>query len=268
MSQEFSGKGDPLKLMHLLWGKVQSPRRGPKPKVNLHDLVAAAINIADKEGIDAVSTRKVAEAVSISPMSFYTHVPSMAELHDLMLDQVLADCTQAPANWEELGWHQRLTFIAENLWQHYMRHAWVVEMETHRPVLGPNTFASYELALSAVDGLGLDEIEMDLAVTSLHNYVLGAVRHAAREQSVWKDTGMSDNEWWFAIAPFLETLDYSPYPISSRVGPVVGEAYGVGDPLRAFRFGLDRFLDGMTLLIERKRPAHHSSAPQQPESDD
>ncbi|MDP4534739.1 TetR/AcrR family transcriptional regulator [Alkalimonas collagenimarina] len=252
MSQEFSGKGDPLKLMHLLWGKVQAPRRGPKPKVSLSELVAAAIVIADSDGIDAVSTRKVAEAVGISPMSFYTHVPSVAELHDLMLDQVLAECTQPPKDWQSWGWRQRLTCIAENLWQHYMRHSWVVEMETHRPILGPNTLANYELALSAIDGLGLDEIEMDMTVTSLHNYVLGAVRHAAREQSVWKDTGMSDNEWWFTIAPFLETLDYTSYPVTSRVGPVVGEAYGVGDPQRAFQFGLERFLDGMTLLIKRR----------------
>ncbi|RFA27032.1 TetR family transcriptional regulator [Alkalilimnicola ehrlichii] len=255
MSQEFSGKGDPLKLMQLLWGKVQAPRRGPKPKVSLNELVTSAIAIADAEGIDAVSTRKVAEAVGISPMSFYTHVPSIAELRDLMLDQVLAECTEPPEGWENMNWHQRLTYIAENLWQHYMRHTWVVEMETHRPVMGPNTLASYELALSAVDGLGLDEIEMDLTVTSLHNYVLGAVRHAAREQAVWKDTGMSDTEWWYTIAPFMETLDFSPYPVSSRVGPIAGEAYGVGDPLRAFKFGLERFLDGMTLLIERKQGA-------------
>lgn len=92
---------------------------------------------------------------------------------------------------------------------------------------------------------------MDLSVTSLHNYVLGAVHDAALAQTVFDTTGMTDDEWWFSIEPMLATIDFSPYPLASTVGAVVGEAYGVGDPERAFRFGLDRFLDGMALMIER-----------------
>jgi hypothetical protein len=64
---------------------------------------------------------------------------------------------------------------------------------------------------------------------------------------------MTDEEWWYRIAPFLEGIDYSPYPVASRVGPVTGEAYGVGDPNRAFEFGLEVLLDGMAVFIEGKR---------------
>jgi hypothetical protein len=106
-----------------------------------------------------------------------------------------------------------------------------------------------------VDGIGLDEIEMDLAITALMDFVLGTVRKAARAKTVHEITGMSDDVWWYAIRPFLESIDYSPYPISARVGPVAGEEYGVGDPERTYRFGLDRFLDGMELMIARKASA-------------
>lgn len=253
MSQEFAGKGDPRKLIELMWGKSRAPRRGPKPKASLEDIVAAAISIADSEGIEAVSTRNVAEAVGISPMSFYTHVPSKAELHDLMLDQVTAESAARPDDWPTMNWRQRMTFIAEDAWHFYLRHPWIVQFQTHRPILGPNTMAAYEVALSAVDGLGLDEIEMDLSVTALHNYVLGAVRDAARAQTVLEATGMTDDEWWPSIEPFLADVDFSPYPLASHVGRVAGETYGLGDPERAFRFGLERFLDGMAMLIERKK---------------
>lgn len=255
MTSEISGRGDPVKLLELMWGKEGQKRRGPKPKVALADIVGAAIAIADSEGMEAVSTRRVADAVGISPMSFYTHVPSRAELTDLMLDQVLSESTEPPEGWAELDWRARLELIADSMWNFYLRHPWVVQFQTHRPVLGPNTLASWEVALSAVDGIGLDEIEMDLAVTSLSNYVLGAVRDAARAKSVHEASGMSDDEWWVRIEPFLVSLVDWDYPISSRVGPVTGAEYGLGDPWRAYKFGLERFLDGMEIMIARKQKA-------------
>lgn len=255
MKDDISGRGDPIKSLELLWGKAEAKRRGPKPKVTLRDIVEAAVRLADAEGIEAVSTRRVAEAVGISAMSFYTHIPSKAELLDLMLDHVSGAGSIPPADWPEMGWRARMTLIANALWQHYLMHPWTLQIQTHRPILGPNTMAAYEVALSSVDGLGLDPFEMDLSITALSNYVVGAVRDAARSQSVKDDTGLSDDDWWYTIEPFLQTLDFSPYPLSSRIGQIVGEEYGVGDPERAFRFGLERFLDGMELLIERKRAA-------------
>lgn len=253
MSEEISGKGDPIKSLELLWGRTEVKRRGPKPKVSLRDIVEAAVRIADAEGIDAVSTRRVAEAVGISAMSFYTHIPSKGELLDLMLDHVSGAGSVPPPEWPEMGWRARMTLLATAIWEHYLMHPWTLQIQTHRPVLGPNAMAAYEVALSAVDGLGLDPFEMDLSITVLFNYVVGAVRDAARAQAVKEQTGIGDDDWWYTIEPFMMTLDFSPYPISSRIGQIVGEEYGLGDPDRAFRFGLERFLDGMELLIERKK---------------
>jgi AcrR family transcriptional regulator len=253
MSEEIAGRGDPLKVLHLLWGRDEGGRRGPKPKANLHDIIAAAIAIADTEGLAAVSTRRVAEAVGISPMSFYTYIPGKAELLDLMLDAAAVDPEgkQAPA-FNPHAWRDNLTWVARSYRDHFLRHPWLLELYTHRPVLGPNTLLGYEVALSAVDGLGLDEIEMDMCVTLMANYVYGAVRDVARSRRVKELTGLTDDEWWTTIEPFLETIDFSSYPVSSRIGPVVGEEYGLGDPDRAFAFGLERILDGIGLLITRK----------------
>jgi hypothetical protein len=156
---------------------------------------------------------------------------------------------------EPAAWRANVTMIASEFRKYYIAHPWVLQVSTHRPVLGPNTLKSYEVFLSALDGLGLDEVEMDMSVTMVANYVFGAARDVARSRMVKEQTGLSDDEWWYAIAPFLQTLDYSPYPVASRVGPVVGELYGLGDPDRAFDFGLERMLDGLAILIEGKRGA-------------
>ncbi len=251
MAEEISGRGDPLRTLELLWSGKAPPKRGPKPKVALGDIVAAAIRIADAEGLAGVSTRRVAEAVGISPMSFYTHVPGKAELLDLMLDAA-ADVGEKPV-FDPANWRDNVTVIAQGYRQFYLRHPWVFELSTHRPVLGPNTMTAYDTALSAFDGLGLDAVEMDQSLTALANYVHGAVRDAARAEMVKKLSGMTDDEWWYRVSPGLEAIDFSPYPVASRVGPIVGELYGTGDSDRAFAFGLNLLLDGFERLIEGKR---------------
>ncbi len=250
MSEEITGRGDPVRTMELLWSGKAPPRRGPKPKVALADIVAAAVRLADAEGLDAVSTRRVAEEVGISPMSFYTHVPGKAELLDLMLDAA-ADVGERPM-FDSAEWRANVALIARGYREFYLKHPWVFELSTHRPVLGPNTMAAYDTALSAFDGLGLSEVEMDQALTTVSNYVHGAVRDAARAAMVKKLSGMSDTEWWQRVSPALERIDYTPYPVAARVGPIVGELYGLGDPEQAFNFGLNLILDGFERLIASK----------------
>ena len=253
MDDNIAGRGDPLKSLKLLWEGTPTPKRGPRPKVDLATLVAAAVEIADAEGLEAVSTRRVAEKAGISPMSFYTYIPGKAELLDLMLDNVSGSGIEPIPDFDPTEWRDNLTVLARGLRQFYLAHPWVLDMATHRPGLGPGTMAAYEFALRAVDGLGLSEIEMDMIITTIGAYVHGAARPQAQARKVQQATGLSDDEWWHTIAPYLETIDFTPYPVSSRVGPVVGELYGLGDPDMAFTFGLDRLLDGFAVLIERPR---------------
>ena len=113
--------------------------------------------------------------------------------------------------------------------------------------------ASYEFALRAVDGLGLSPVEMDMVVSVIGAYAMGAARPQAQAKKVREATGLSDDEWWYAIEPYLSTRDFSRWPVSQRIGPIVGELYGLGDPDMSFRFGVERLLDGLAVMIEGKR---------------
>jgi AcrR family transcriptional regulator len=261
MAEQVAGKGDPIKILELMWAGAPEPKRGPRAKASVHDIVSAAVHIADAEGLDAVSTRKVAEKLGISPMSFYTHVPGKAELLDLMLDAVAGEGMRdrEPPVFDPDAWRDNLTMIARELWQFYLKHPWVLELATHRPVLGPNTMRAADTALSALEGLGLDDLEMDRAFNLVASYVAGAVRDAAREKTVNQQTGMTDTEWWLRVEPYLNTIDFSPYPVLSRVGKKTGETYGAHDPMGAFNFGLERVLDGLALFIEPRRKAAQST---------
>ena len=185
-------------------------------------------------------------------MSLYTYVPGKAELLDLMLEAIYGEL-RAPRG---RTWRTKLADVARQNWELALRHPWMLEVATHRPVLGPNVFAKYDRELAVLNGLGLSEIEMDRALTLILDYVFGAVRGAARERWVKERTGKSDDEWWEEVRPFLEEVfprDGRSYPVASRVGPVVGEAYGAHDPAGAFAFGLERVLDGLALMIDKRR---------------
>jgi len=147
------------------------PRRGPRPKLTTADVIRAAITVADAESLDAVTVRRSAEHLGVSPMTIYTYVPGRTELVDLMIDHVHGELTAPEPG---LGWRAALTAIAEDSWRMYHRHPWLLQVTTGRPTLGPNTFAKYERELRAVDGIGLDDLEMDAVVGLVTSFVQGA----------------------------------------------------------------------------------------------
>jgi AcrR family transcriptional regulator len=255
VTTDYSGGGDPKRSIELLWGLHPPPARGPKPRLSVPEITRAAIELADTEGLAALSMRRVAEQVGVSAMSLYTYVPGKAELIDLMLDAVYGEAAQAG---DVAGdWRARLTSIARANWALYLRHPWLLQVATTRPPLGPNTSEKYEHELRAVAGIGLTEIEMDSIVTVVLGYVHGTARGAVAAVQAVQRTGMTDAEWWAAHAPLLErVMDGSRYPLGRRVGTVVGETYGAAgvDPEEVFEFGLQRLLDGFAQFIRSRQP--------------
>lgn len=251
---EYSGSGDPQRSMELLWGAAERPRRGPKPRLTVEQIVRAAIGIADTEGLTALSMRRVADQLGVTAMSLYTYVPGKAELVDVMLDRVYGELPRPDDT--SAGWRPRLEAVARANWSLYQRHPWLLQVATGRPVLGPNLVAKYDHELSTLADTGLDDIEMDLVVTMISDYVHGAVRPAIEAAQAEQRTGMTDEQWWNSYAPLLDKVyDAQRYPTATRVGATAGAEYGAAsDPARSFEFGLQRVLDGIAAFIATRSP--------------
>lgn len=262
MTTVHSGGGDPARTMALLWGGERAHRgtgrstghgRGPKPGLSVRQIAEAAIELADAEGLDALSMRRVAERLGVGTMSLYTYVPGKAELVDVMLDTVYLDTTAStePAP-ESATWREKLEQVARENWARARRHPWTLLVATNsRPPLGPGLVAKYERELRAVEGVGLPDVDMDSVVTLINDYVHGAARGAVDSADVQRNTGMDDEAWWAAMAPWLNRVfDPGQYPIAARVGTAAGEYHQTAyDPEHAFAFGLNRLLDGIETLI-------------------
>ena len=248
MPGEYSGSGDPRRTIELLWG-VRRHRRGPRPSLSGEEIVAKAIELADRDGLGGLSMRRLADELGITAMSLYGYVPSKAELLDVMADRAYGEITARgdPA----APWQSRLAVLAQQHWALLLSHPWLLHIAASRPLLGPNVTALYDAELAAVDGLGLTDIDLDLIVSLLDDYVRGAARGAAEAADAHARTGMSDQQWWEAYGPLLaEVLDPARYPTAVRVGSAAGAEYGTAhDPARSFRFGLRRIIDGIDAFI-------------------
>ncbi|WP_433411617.1 TetR/AcrR family transcriptional regulator [Microtetraspora malaysiensis] len=262
MTTEYTGRGDPARSLALLWRTAERASRKGKPDLSVDRIVRAAIEVADTEGLAALSMRKVAERLGVGTMSLYTYVPGKAELIDVMLDTVYGELP-LPAREEEAadaagkpdgGWRARLEAIARDHKALYHRHPWMLQVGSSRPPLGPNVTAVYDHSLRAVDGIGLSDTEMDAVVTLVTGFVNGAVRGAVEAEQVERLTGMTDEQWWWAHAPFLsKVMDPRRYPVAARVGAAAGEAHNAPyNPEHAFEFGLARVLDGVEVFVRSR----------------
>ncbi|HEY9417655.1 MAG TPA: TetR/AcrR family transcriptional regulator [Pseudonocardia sp.] len=265
MSPERSGAGDPARTLALLWRDPATvPSRGPRRGLDVDRLVDTAIGLADRGGLEAVSVRRLAEALRVAPMTVYTYVPGKAELLDLMLDSAYARMPRAGT--EGQPWRARLSAVAEENRSLLTDHPWIGAVSTLRPTLGPGAIGKYEHELAALDGLGLSDVEMDDCLTHLLAFVESNARAAADAQATRRDTAMDDREWWDRAGPVLARYlgdggvgavegGGTRYPLAVRVGAAAGSSRGSAhDPEHAYRFGLGRVLDGLAVLIDTGLP--------------
>jgi AcrR family transcriptional regulator len=256
MARDLTGGADPKRSIDLLWGDAEPGRRGPKPRYSVEEVVAAAIAVADAEGLAAISVRRIAVELGVSAMSIYTYVPSKAELIELMFDRVLGETSDGPT--EGTAWREALTAVACERWRLSERHPWMLDLAMHRPPLGPNLIRRHEAALKILDATGLDDLTKDLVIDVLHNYILGALQEAREAREVERQSGLTDEQWFALAEPALTArLDPAEFPRVLRLGEAWRSADKavVADPLWRFQFGLGVVLDGIAALIHAKRAA-------------
>lgn len=245
-----SNAGEPVRTLKLLWRDPAVPRRGPQRGLDIDTVVDTAVELADREGLAAVTMRRVAQDLQVAAMTIYTYIPGKAELLDLMLDATYARMPRPETTGQ--AWRARLGAVAEENRTLFQNHPWVVGISTLRPPLGPGAIAKYEHELAALDGLGLSDIEIDDCLSYLLTFVQANARTAAEAHSIHADSAVDDEQWWAQAGPALaKFVDGRNYPLATRVGTAAGLQHGSAhDPDHAYRFGLQRVLDGLAALIE------------------
>ncbi|OLF11492.1 TetR family transcriptional regulator [Actinophytocola xinjiangensis] len=241
---------DLARSIYLLWGHHPGPGRSG---LTVPAIVAAGIEIADVDGLDALSMRKVADRLGVGAMSLYGHVPGKDDLTALMVDAVHAELydQDVTAATRVGDWRAAMRFVAERNWALYQRHPWLLEIRSSRPTLGPHVSRKYEVELRPLDGIGLSDIEMDAALTLVLSHVDSTARAHRKVSRTRTESGMTDAQWWAVVAPVLDqVMTDDDLIVSARVGGAVGAEFDAAQhPEHALTFGLDVILDGIQARI-------------------
>ncbi|MBM4555950.1 TetR family transcriptional regulator [Rhodococcus hoagii] len=238
-------------LIDLLWrDHPDAPRggtRGPRAKVSTGQAVEAAVAIADAEGLEAVTVRRLAADLGISAMALYTHVGSRDDLLVLMVDAVHGTRPRAAYTSDE--WRERVRQVAETEMTLCTQHWWLLDVTDERTSFGPGTIAKYDHELHAFDGTGITDLERDAALTFVTDFVRASAR-ARRPDPRAADMA----ELWATAGERLAGYLGDDFPLAQRVGEAAGQAMNSAySPEFAWEFGLARVLDALESLVHAAR---------------
>ena len=223
---------------------------GAEQPLTRDSIVLAAVSIADTEGIAALSMRRVAAAIGTATMSLYRHVRNKEQLLALMVDRVFVDYQPVAGP----DWRRSLEALCRLQWRVYQDHPWLAQyMSMTRPQLIPRAMTHTELAISVLGQTGLDLSERLHAAVMLANYVRGTAVSLEPEAQAEQDTGMTNDEWMEAQSALMgQILATGRFPAFTEV--LAGGEVEL-DLDSVFEFGLDRLLDGLDVLVNRRNSA-------------
>ena len=225
----------------------EEPVSVPQPILTRGKIVEVAITLADRDGLEALSIRRLGTKLGVRPMSLYRHVPSKDDLLELINDAVLGEqrLPDAPSD----DWRADLRLVAHEQRTVALRHPWSVKTAIGRPVMGPNALRNHEFAMATLarfGGLSMDAV--NTLVGTLRGYVFGSVVEDLAGADANQRTGMTEEQWQEVATPWVRKLvSDGRYPTVARF---VIEAEHWDDD-RTFAYGVEKVLDGIQQELDR-----------------
>ncbi|HZX39091.1 MAG TPA: TetR/AcrR family transcriptional regulator [Streptomyces sp.] len=209
--------------------------RAPRTPLSRERVLHAAVSLADESGLEALSMRKLGEAVGVEAMSLYSHVANKDDLLDGMIDVVFGeiDLPSGEDDWKT-AMRQRAISVRRTL----SRHRWAIGLMESRTSPGPATLRHHDTVIGCLRNAGFSVELTAHAFSALDSYIYG---FALQERSLPFDTPDETAELAQAILTQFGPDDY-PHLAELTTERVLRPGYDYGDE---FEFGLDLILDGL-----------------------
>jgi AcrR family transcriptional regulator len=233
-----------------MWGREPASRHGPQPSLDLARITAAAIELADAEGLAGVRMSSVAARVGVATMTLYRYVGSKDGLLAAMVDAAVPE----PPALTGRSWRDDLATWTRAYRDVLLERPWLLAISPRTPPTGPRGLRWLDRVLAALAGTGLDAGAQINIATTLTGYAVSqaALAHGmgGRHEPPGDDEIAGLAQYGDVLA---EVLDPDTYPALSAVV----RADGFGDAEEwiddtDFAFGLDLILDGVEALIGRR----------------
>lgn len=206
-----------------------SPQSEQEPPLSLERIIATAVELLDAQGVDGLTMRRLADRLGSGAMSLYWHVDNKDKVFDLALDSVL-QYRGPPHMVEAQDWRGDVVHMLEDWRASMLRHPWSASLLPRR-ALGPNILNRLELLSKTLAGAGVADADLNVAIWSLWNYVIGATITRA-------SFDLSDDDRAAAQQRLTRLSEH--YPTIERTRLLLDSDWD-----GAFRKGLDFLLDGL-----------------------
>lgn len=211
-------------------GRLQPQEARGEPPLSLERIVATAVELLDAQGVDGLTMRRLADRLGSGVMSLYWHVDNKEDVFDLALDSVLA-YRGPPQTPESQDWRGDVVHMLEDWRASMLRHPWSAALLPSR-ALGPNILSRLELLSQALSRAGVADVDLNAAIWSLWNYVMGATITRANFDLSEDDRAAGQQR----LARLSEH-----YPTIERSRLLLDDDWS-----GTFRKGLDFLLDGLS----------------------
>jgi AcrR family transcriptional regulator len=215
-------------------------------------VVAEAVTIIGADGIDALSMRALATRLGVVPGALYRHVRNKEQLHDLVLDGVLAEVDTEVD--QSRAWTERVKVLAHRLRTVLESHPGIAGLLKTRDPLGPHSLALAEAFLASLHEAGLPERQTGLAFSALYDYALG---FALSDPTSVNEQRVHDAETRANLHAFLKSLPADRFPALVNLGEYVW----VDNRDERFTAGLDTLVDGLEAARRRHRRGDRGRQP-------
>ena len=212
--------------------------RTPRTPLHRERVLHAAVALADRSGLDALSMRKLGEAVGVEAMSLYNHVANKDDLLDGMIDVVFSEI-DLPSG--EDGWKTAMRQRAISIRLVLSRHRWAIGLMESRSSPGPATLRHHDAVIGCLRNAGFSVELTAHAYSVLDSYIYG---FALQERSLPFDTPDETAELAQVILAQFPADEY-PHLAELTTEHVLRPGYDYGNE---FEFGLDLILDGLDRL--------------------
>src|SRR5436190_2893055 len=173
----------------------------PRARRELDRIVDAAVALADRDGLEALSMRRLAADLDTGTTTLYRYVTGRDELLELMVDEVNGgtgsegDLARPIADWRD-----GLRRVAEGARTRLLDHPWLASQLLTRPTIGPNTLRGAEFVISIAIGLTGDATSAAAITSTLLAFVQGSAVAELAEREAQRRTGLDEREWRMTIA--------------------------------------------------------------------
>ncbi|MEV4411891.1 TetR/AcrR family transcriptional regulator [Catellatospora sp. NPDC049609] len=222
-------------------------RRERRPRAEPTDtsrdqVVRHALALADTEGLDAVSMRRLAAEHGLPTMALYRYVRGKDDLVRLMVDAAFAESPLPSTPPREV--RAQLELAARQLWAIFGRHPWLAPaMSITRPEIAPHGMRYTEFVLAALAPLGLSVTEMMHVNLSLFAFVRGLAMGFETEAQAAQHTGLTSDEWMARQGElFGGVIGSGRFPMVARIAEIDDFDLSLD---AVFEYGLPRLLAGL-----------------------